>query len=62
MTTATKYLTVGISAPDIWSLHDAIAALAEGLDVERIAAIRIDERARCAEMDLARSPVGVRLH
>lgn len=57
-------LKVDLSAPDMDALADLIAALATGLgDPDRIAAIRVDEAACRAELDIAARPVNPhRLH
>lgn len=54
-------LTVNLSAPDLDKLQDLIVFIAARLDhPDCIAAIRIDEVACCAEMDLVRRPVDPR--
>lgn len=54
-------LTMNVSAPDMDTLLDAIRQLAGAMDdPDRIAAIRIDEDACCAELDVAARPVDPR--
>lgn len=54
-------LTMTLSAPDMDQLMDAIALFAGTVDDrDRIAAIRIDEAACCAELDVAARPVDPR--
>jgi hypothetical protein len=57
-------LTLEISAGSLDGLLDAIKGVAGRLDdPDRIAAIRVDEDACCAELDVAARPVGpLRLH
>lgn len=55
MTAATKHLTVEISAHNMGALQAAIVSLAGGMDAESIAAVRIDDRACCAELDIVRA-------
>jgi hypothetical protein len=54
-------LTMKLSAPDMDALLDAITLFAGTVDdPDRIAAIRIDEDACCAELDVAARPVDPR--
>lgn len=54
-------LTMKLSASDMDELAEVIALLSSKLDdPDRIAAIRIDEEACCAEMDVADRPVDPR--
>lgn len=54
-------LTVSLSAPDTDALTDMIVAIAGALaDPDMIVAVRLDEIACMAELDLASCPVGPR--
>lgn len=54
-------LTVRLSAPDMDSLFELITNLAAHLpDPDMVAAIRVDDAACCAEMDIAARPVDPR--
>lgn len=54
-------LTMTLSAPDMDQLMDVIELFAGTVDdPDRIAAIRIDEDACCAELDVAARPVDPR--
>lgn len=54
-------LTVQLSAPDMDALLDAISQISATMDdPDRIAAVRVDENACCAELDLAARPVDPR--
>ena len=54
-------LTMKLSAPDMDALLDVIGQISGQMDdPERIAAIRVDETACCAELDVAARPVDPR--
>lgn len=54
-------LTMKLSAPDMDQLMDVIAQISAQMDdPDRIAAIRVDEDACCAELDVAERPVDPR--
>lgn len=59
--TNNPHLTVPLSAPNMGELQEAILTLAHSLpDPDLIAAIRIDDDAHCAELDIAARPVDPR--
>lgn len=54
-------LTMKLSAPDMDALLDVIGQISGQMDdPDRIAAIRVDEDACCAELDVAARPVDPR--
>ena len=54
-------LTMQLSAPDMDALLDMIAQISAQMpDPDQIAAIRVDESACCAELDVAARPVDPR--
>jgi hypothetical protein len=54
-------LTMQLSAPDMDALMDMIIRISAHMgDPDRIAAIRVDESACCAELDVAARPVDPR--
>lgn len=54
-------LTVQLSAPDMDALTDMICQITSQMDdPDQIAAIRVDEDACCAEVDIAGQPVDAR--
>ena len=54
-------LTMKLTAPDMDALLDVIGQISAQMDEpDRIAAIRVDETACCAELDVAARPVDPR--
>lgn len=54
-------LTVQVSAPDMHALLDALAQISATMDdPDCIAAVRVDEDACCAELDVVARPVDPR--